>query len=165
MTDNNSKNQAIKASKLRVIDSDGENVGVLKKEEALKKAQEAGLDLVVVAKNAQPPVARIMNYGKYQYQQKKKQAKSARSSEMKEIRLTLNIEEHDFKTRTKQAEKFLKDNHPVKISIVLHGREQAFSKQAKSKIEEFTKKLDKFGKIDQEVRKEGRNLYAIMKPE
>lgn len=164
MTDNNPKNQQIKASQLRVIGSDGENLGVLKKDQALKKAKEAGLDLVVVAQNSNPPVAKIMNFGKYQYKQKKKQAKSSRSSEMKEVRLTINIEQHDFETRAKQAKKFLKNNHPVKISMVLHGREQAFPEQAKSKIADFIKELDQFGKIDQDIKKEGGNLYTIIKP-
>lgn len=160
----NPVNQEIKASKLRVVDQSGDNIGVLTKEEALRKAQEANQDLVVVAQNAQPPVARIMNYGKYQYQQKKKQSKSSKSSDMKEVRLTLNIEDHDLNTRTKQAQKFLKNNHPIKISMVLHGREQAFGDQAKTKIEDFIAQLNQFGKVEQDVKKEGRNLYAIMKP-
>ncbi len=160
----NPVNQNIRAEKLRVINQKGDNLGILEKDEALKKAEEAGLDLMVVAANAQPPVARIMDHGKYQYQQQKKQAKSAKSSDMKEIRLTINIEEHDFKTRIKQAQKFLKNNHPVKVSMVLHGREQAFPQQAKERIEDFVDQLNQFGKLDQEVKKEGRNLYAIMKP-
>jgi len=160
----NPVNQNIKAEQLRVIDQKGGNLGVLKKDEALKKAQKAKLDLVVVANNAEPPVAKIMNHGKYQYQQQKKQTKSAKSSDMKEIRLTINIEEHDFNTRIKQAQKFLKNNHPVKISMILHGREQAFPKQARSRIKNFIRKLNQFGKIDQDIKKEGRNLYAIIKP-
>jgi translation initiation factor IF-3 len=161
---NNIVNEKIRADKLRVIDHDGENVGVISKNEALKKAKEKKLDLVLVAQNAKPPVAKIMDYGKYQYQQKKKQQGSQKAGEMKEIRISLNIEKHDLEVKRKKAESFLKDKNSVRINLQLHGREQAFTEQAKEKIKEFISDLSKYGKIDQDIKKEGRNITSILKP-
>ncbi len=121
-------NEHIQASELRVIDDDGRQLGVLSKQEALALARSKDLDLVEVSPDAKPPVARIINWGKYNYQRSKQQQKSRKSiksTELKQMRFGLKIGEHDLGIKLGKVDKFLADGHKVKLIIVYRGREQA----------------------------------------
>lgn len=133
-------NNQIRAAKLRVIDESGANVGVLPLEEALRLARERGLDLIEIAPNAEPPVARLMEYGKYLYaqerQERKRRAKE-RKDTMKTIRLTFGMSAHDMAIRAKKAEEFLKTSNRLQIQVILRGRQKAHPEVGKKKVEEF----------------------------
>jgi translation initiation factor IF-3 len=109
--------------------------------EALRKAQERGLDLVQITDKVKPPVCKLINYGKYLYQQKKKEKKKGRGGEVKGIRLRFNISEHDIKIKAKQAGRFLEQGKKIKIEMVLRGREKALRDHAKEKINKFLEAL------------------------
>lgn len=164
MAKKNPTNHQIKAEKVRLIDQAGKNLGVIATDQALKKAQADNLDLVLVADKTQPPVARIIDYGKYQYQQQKKQKKGKKAAEIKEVRLSINIEEHDFNVKLKKAVQFLKKGHPLKVSLMMFGRQQAFADQAEKKIKEFIDQLKTISSIDQPIKREGRSVITILKP-
>jgi translation initiation factor IF-3 len=159
-------NNQIRADKVRLIGPDGKQLGIFNLKEALEKAREAGLDLVQVTDKVTPPVCKIMDYGKYLYQQKKKERKMRRvqSGELKNIRLTFNISEHDMETRAGMAEKFLKEGDKVRIELVLRGREKALSDFAKQKVNKFLEILKKSTpiKIERELKKEARGLTMII---
>lgn len=129
-------NNAIRSLKLRVIDQNGNSLGVITKEEALEFTRKAGLDLIEVSPNAEPPVAKIMDYGKYQYETSKK-AKEVKSkavnNETKNIQISIGISEHDIETKTKQAAEWLNEGHRVKVEMQLKGRnkfmDEAFLKE------------------------------------
>jgi len=157
-------NQQIRFPKVQLIDQKGENLGTMDTKEAQLKANESGLDLILVAENAKPPVVRIADYGKHQYKQRKKTQKGKHSGEMKEVRLSLNIEEHDINFKTKQAEKFLKKGHPLKISMMLHGRQQAFGDRAQDQIQLFVDKLSTVSIVEQNIKREGKVFFATLKP-
>jgi len=136
-------------------------------EEALRLAYERNLDLIQVTEKVDPPVCKIMDYGKYAYQEKKKEqssAKKQKTSTLKGIRLTFNIGQHDMETRARQAEKFLKDGDKVRIDIVLRGREKALGNFAREKIGKFLEVLQGFVpyKIERELKKEMRGFSMII---
>jgi len=152
---------------VRVVDETGKQLGVIPLEEALRTAYERNLDLIQVTEKVDPPVCKIMDYGKYAYQEKKKEqsaAKKQKTSELKGIRLTFNIGQHDMETRARQAEKFLKDGNKVRIDIVLRGREKALGNFAREKIGKFLEVLQKFVpyKIERELKKEMRGFSMII---
>ena len=120
-------NNRIYASELRVIDTTDGSVGVMPKDEALKKAQEKGLDLIEISPNAKPPVAKIMDFGKYQYEQKKKHTKG-RVTETKTLQVKIGTGEHDLALKAKKASQFLKEGHRVKIDLFLAGRAKYLEK-------------------------------------
>ena len=136
-------------------------------EEALRLAYERNLDLIQVTEKVDPPVCKIMDYGKYAYQEKKKEqssAKKQKTSTLKGIRLTFNIGQHDMETRARQAEKFLKDGDKVRIDIVLRGREKALGNFAREKIGKFLEVLQPFVpyKVERELKKEMRGFSMII---
>ncbi len=158
-------NNQIKAQQVRVIDPDGNNLGIFSLSQALKLAQEKGLDLVLVTEKANPPICRIVEYGKFLYQQQKKgKGKKHKGLEVKGIRLRFNISPHDLEIRAKTAEKFLRKGHKVKIELLLYGREQALQAYAKSRIDLFLEMLQKLIpiKIESQLKKEGRNLVMVI---
>jgi translation initiation factor IF-3 len=141
LADKVSINNNIRAPKLRVIGAQGENLGVLTKEEAIQKAKEVGLDLIEVSPQADPPVARIADYGKYTYEQSKKQKEvKARShiTETKNIQISVSIGEHDLMNKAKQAAEWIKEGHRVKIELQLKGRtkymDEAFLRERMERI-------------------------------
>ncbi len=159
------KNQEIKAKKVRVIDEQGENLGIFLLEEALKLAQEKNLDLILVAPQANPPVCKIADYGKYLYQLKKKerQKKKHKGGEVKVIRLGFQISDHDLEFRANQAKEFLKEGFRVKIELPLRGRENKFKDLAKEKIKKFIQLLaQEFNLKAEEIKSQGRNLITII---
>ena len=159
-------NNQIRAPQVRVIDETGKQLGVISLEEALRMAKERNLDLIQVSEKAEPPVCKIMDYGKYLYwlQKKEKAAKGSKASELKGIRLGFNISLHDLETRAQQAEKFLKKGDKVKVEMVLRGREKAFEDLGKGKINQFLEILEKQIPIKIEVglKKEPRGLTMII---
>lgn len=129
-------NNAIRSLKLRVIDQNGQSLGVITKDEALEVARKASLDLIEVSPNAEPPVAKIMDYGKYQYETSKKAKEvkaKAVNNETKNIQISIGISEHDIETKTKQAAEWLNEGHRVKVEMQLKGRnkfmDEAFLKE------------------------------------
>lgn len=147
-------NNQIKAEKVRLISEDGKNLGIFSLKDALSYARERNLDLIEVAANANPPVCRLGDFGKYLYQQKKKereQRKKQKFGKVKTVRITPRISSHDLETKTKQALKFLEKGYKVRLEIFLRGREKALSEFGKERLQEFVKKIEE----NIEIKKEG----------
>jgi len=159
-------NNQIRAREVRLIDETGKQAGVVPLQEALRMAEERNLDLIQVTEKAEPPVCKIMDYGKYLYwlQKKEKMAKGSKSSELKGIRLGFNISLHDLETRAHQAEKFLKKGDKIRIEMVLRGRQKALGDFAKGKINQFLEILEKLVsiKIERELKRESRGFTMII---
>ena len=133
-------NEQIRDREVRVISSTGEQLGIMSAKDALKKAEEKNLDLVKIAPTAKPPVCKIMDYGKYRFEQAKREKEARKNQkvvEIKEIRLSLNIDTHDFQTKVNHAEKFLKAGNKVKVSIRFRGREMAHPELGLTSMEKF----------------------------
>ena len=159
-------NNQIRASEVRLIDETGKQAGVVPIQEALQKAQAAGLDLIQVTEKVDPPVVRIADYGKYLYQQGKKEreAKKQTGGDLKEIRLTFNISDHDLQTRVKQAEKFLKRGDTIRINLRLRGRQKALLDHAKERIQKFMENLNTLVQLrtERDMKLEPRGLTMII---
>jgi len=159
-------NNQIRAFRVRVVDETGKQLGVLNLREALQIAQERNLDLIQVTEKVEPPVCKIMDYGKYQYQLQKKEkaAKAKQVGETKGIRLGFNISLHDMKVKAEQTEKFLKKGDKVIIELRLRGREKAFQELAKEKMNQFLKMLEELLliKIERGLKKESRGFTIII---
>lgn len=160
-------NDGIQAANLRVIDNDGSNLGVIPLQEALAKAQEQELDLVEVSPQANPPVARIIDYGKFKYQQEKqaqKQKLKQKKTDVKGVRLTPRIGAHDLAMRKKRVLKFLSDGDKVKIELILRGREHQHTSKAKEALNKFIQSIkdEKEINIEQDIIKQGGRLSAIV---
>jgi translation initiation factor IF-3 len=159
-------NNQIRASKVRLIDEDGKQLGILDLQEALQMARERNLDLIQVTEKVEPPVCKIIDYGKYLYSLEKKERTSRLKTgrEIKGIRLTFNISFHDLEVRAWQAEKFLKKGEAVKIELLLKGREKTHEDLAKEKINQFLEILNKLVpiKIERELKKEPRGFTMII---
>ena len=140
-------------------------MGVLETAKALEMAQEAGFDLVEVAPNARPPVCRIMDYGKYRYEQGKKARKNRQStSQLKEIRMRVRISDHDYQFKVRHAEKFLTQRHKVRIAVEFRGRENAHRELGRVLIARVEEDLQEVGQIESPARDEGRNLVIVVAP-
>jgi translation initiation factor IF-3 len=160
-------NSAIRDKEVRLIDSDGTMIGIVSAKDAQLKANERELDLVKIAPNANPPVCKIMDYGKYLYEQNKrdKEAKKKQTIiEVKELRLSAKIEEHDFSFKAKNAIKFLESGDKVKVSIRFRGREIAYSTMGREVMEKFAETVKEFGKVDRPPVMEGRTMSMILVP-
>ncbi len=160
-------NEAIRAGELRVINDKEEMIGVISLEEALRLAKEAELDLVEVSPNAEPPVCRIMDYGKYLYRQNKadrKQKARQKKTETKEVRIGFSTGEHDLQVKAKRGQKFLEGGDRVKMTLHFKGREISHFDLGKERLTAFAKRLEEFGVLDQDVKKQGRNLTMVFKP-
>ena len=159
-------NNQIRASEVRLIDETGNQVGVIPLREALEKAQQAGLDLIQVTEKVNPPVAKIADYGKYLYQQGKKEreAKKHTGGDLKEVRLTFNISDHDLATRVRQAEKFLKRGDNIRINLRLRGRQKALLAHAREKILKFMEQLNTLVPIrtERDMKLEPRGLTMVI---
>ena len=158
-------NGQIRAKEVQLIGDNGEKVGVISLNEALEKAEEKNLDLVLVAPNANPPVCKIMNYGKYKFEQAKKEKeakKKQKSFEIKEIRVTPNIEEHDFSFKSKNAKKFIQDGNKVKITVRFRGREVNNSKAGEVVLNKFIEDMSDIAVVEKAPKLEGRNMFTIL---
>jgi translation initiation factor IF-3 len=159
-------NNFIRAKEVRVISETGEQLGVMNIFNAIDLAKSKGLDLIQVTEKVDPPVCRIANYGKYLYQQQKKEKKMTkpRGGELKEIRLTFNISPHDMETRASQAKKFLEEGDKVKVNMSLRGREKAMGQFATDKVKIFLEKLNSLIpiKTERELKREPRGFTMIV---
>ncbi len=157
-------NYQITSPELRLLDEDGKQIGVVTKLEALQKAQESGLDIVEIAPNAKPPVAKLIDFKKFKYQEAKKERESKKSQKnvgVKEIRLRPFIGEHDFETRKKKAEEFLKDGNQVKIVVFFRGREITRKEFGFAVMKRFIGALPN-ARVVREPKPEGRTVAAMM---
>lgn len=150
---------------MRVIADDGEQLGVISRDEALEKAREVGLDLVEVAATEKPPVCRIMDYGKFKYQQKKRLNKGqTHHGKNKEIRLRPKIGEHDFMTKANRARKFLGERDKVICSVIFRGRENAHVDEGFKLVQRLVTELEDVAKIEQNASMQGRRIVMILAP-
>ncbi|MGB9743470.1 MAG: translation initiation factor IF-3 [Minisyncoccales bacterium] len=160
-------NNQIRAKEVRVIDEQGMQIGVLPLNEALKIAQERHLDLIQVTEKVEPPVCRLADYGKYLYQEEKKQrGRKEAGGKIKGIRLSFNISPHDLEIRVQQAKKFLEKGNKIKLELPLRGREKGLANFAKEKINKFLEILQENIpiKIERELKKEPKGFTIIISP-
>ena len=158
-------NGQIREKEVQLIGANGEKLGIISTREALDKAAEQNLDLVLVAPNSKPVVCKIMNYGKYKFEQAKKEKeakKKQKSLELKELRVTPNIEEHDFEFKAKNARKFLVDGNKVKITVRFRGREVNNSKAGELVLRNFIEKLEDVAVVEKQPKLEVRNMFTIL---
>lgn len=158
-------NEQIRAPKVQIISDEGEKLGVIPTSEALTMASDRSLDLVLVAPNAEPPVCKIMNYGKHRFEQAKREKEAKKKQkvlEIKEIRVTPNIEEHDFGFKVKNAKKFLEDGNKVKITVKFRGREVNNVKMGESVLRKFITELEDIATAEKAPKLEGRNMFVML---
>ncbi len=160
-------NEQVRDKEVRLIDENGEQLGIMSSREAQKLADEKKLDLVKIAPTAKPPVCRIMDYGKYKFDQTKKEKearKKQKTVDIKELRLSPSIDTHDVQVKVKKAIEFLKNGDKVKISIRFRGREIGHSKSSLVILENFAKDVEEFGIIDKAPKMEAKSLVMFLAP-
>ncbi|MEM6784755.1 MAG: translation initiation factor IF-3 [Bacteroidota bacterium] len=161
-------NDRIRANRVRVVDPQGEH-GIYDLDRALELAQRRGLDLVEIAPNADPPVCKIMDFGKYRYEQQKKikeqRKKQARQGELKEVRFRPNTDDHDFGFKTKHAREFLEDGNKVKAWVQFRGRDIIYKDRGLDLLARFIEELPDVAKVDQAPQMEGRRMTLLLSPD
>ncbi len=160
-------NEEIRDKEVRLIGPDGEQFGIVSSAEAQKIADEKNLDLVKIAPQAKPPVCKIMDYGKHKFElakREKENRKNQKVSAVKEVRLTPNIDNHDFNTKLNQAIKFLKSGDKVKVSVRFRGREITHSSLGKDLLIRFRDEVGEVGASDKDIKLEGRNMAMVLSP-
>jgi len=160
-------NKGIRASQVRVIGSDGAQVGIMPLDEALRIAGQEDLDLVEVSPDANPPVCKIMDFGKYKYELTKKKQEAKRKQkniQIKEIKVRPKTDDHDLETKVRHIEKFISKNDKVKITLVFRGREFMLKEQAQIVLEKIIEMTDEFAQVEQSPRFEGRVITMLLGP-
>ncbi|MGQ9498014.1 MAG: translation initiation factor IF-3 [Desulfotomaculales bacterium] len=160
-------NEEIRAREVRVIDTDGTQIGVIPFRDALRLAEERGLDLVEVAPQARPPVCRLMDFGRYKYEQSKREKearKKQRIISVKEIKLRPSIEDHDFQVKAKNTMRFLKDGDKVKVTLIFRGREIVHPQLGHQLLERLAQQVQDLAIIEKQPKLEGRNMIMILAP-
>lgn len=160
-------NDAIRVREVRLITEDGENIGVVSRDDALERAVAANLDLVEVVPDAQPPVCKILDYGKFKYQERKKAAearKKQKTVEVKEIKLRPNIDEHDYDVKMRAIKRFFEDGDKVKITMRFRGREMAHQNIGYDLLQKVKGELSPLSKVESEPRLEGRQMVMVLAP-
>ncbi len=160
-------NDEIRASEVRVIGPEGDQLGIMKTQAALRMATEQGYDLVEIAAEAAPPVCRIMDYGKYRFEKEKKEKENRKKQqvvELKELQLTCSIGDHDFETKVNHANRFLGDGNRVKIVVKFKGREMAHTERGEALMDRFAQSVDELGSVEKPAKIEGRNMIMILAP-
>ena len=160
-------NEEIRDREVRVIDSDGTQLGIMPIAEAMRLADEKNTDLVKIAPQAKPPVCKIMDYGKYRFEQAKREKEARKSQkviEIKEVRLGINIDVHDFNTKVRHAERFIKDGNKVKVSIRFRGREMGHQDLGLDTMNRFAEACAEFASIEKPAKMEGRNMLMFLAP-
>ncbi len=147
-----------------LIDEHGENLGVMPTPDALALAQERGLDLVEVASQSQPRVCKIVDYGKYHYQQEKRERKQKHRSRLKEMKFTIKIGEHDFQTKMRRVRKFLTDGDTVRVSIFFRGREIVHASRGRDLLTRVANELSDIARVDEEPKSRGKILQMLLVP-
>ncbi len=160
-------NGQIRANEVEVIDDNGGKLGVMSLEKALDLAGSKELDLVLVAPNNEPKLCKLMNYGKYKFEQAKKEKeakKKQKVTEIKEIRITPNTDTHDIEFKTKNAKKFLEEGNKVRITVKFRGREMSYTKLGEETMNQIIAGLDDIATVEKAPKMEGRNMFAIVAP-
>jgi translation initiation factor IF-3 len=160
-------NEEIRAKEVRLIDVNGEQLGIMPVTSALRLAEEKDLDLVEVAPQAKPPVCRLMDYGKYKYEQSKREKeakKRQRVINIKEVKLRLNIEDHDFLVKAKSAERFLRDGDKVKVTIMFRGREIVHTQLGQVLLNRLSEHVKEIATIERQPKLEGKNMVMVLAP-
>ncbi len=150
-----------------MIDGDGTQLGVMKTDEALQLAREKKLDLVNVAPSARPPVCRIMDYGKFKYEQSKKDREARKRQKVttvKEVKLRPNIDQHDFEVKAKRSKKFLENGDKVKVTVMFRGREITHPEIAQRLCKQLADYLEEYAVVEKQAKQEGRNMIMILSP-
>ena len=158
-------NEQIRDREIRLIGEDGEQLGIMSARDAMKLAREANLDLVKIAPTAKPPVCKIIDYGKYRYEQarrEKEARKKQKTIEVKEIRLSPNIDTNDLNTKENQARKFVSGGNKVKVAVRFRGRELAHTAVGKTILEDFAQKLSDIAVIDKPAKLEGKSMVMFL---
>jgi translation initiation factor IF-3 len=160
-------NQEINVPRVRLVDERGEMIGVVTRNEALQRATEAGLDLVEVAANADPPVVKILDFGKYKYEEQKRRNEARKKQkviEVKEIKLRPGIDDHDYEVKMRAMVKFIEEGDKVKVTMRFRGRELAHQELGMNVLMRVKEDLDKVAKVEQFPRMEGRQMTMVMSP-
>ena len=160
-------NERIRGSEIRLIGADGENVGLISPEKALVMAEEAGLDLVEISPNAVPPVCKIMDFGKFKYEQQKKEAEARKKQkviEIKEIKFRPGTDTHDYEVKMRSVVKFLEGGDKVKITLRFRGREMAHMELGRQLLEQIAEDIKDVGKIENMPKLEGRQMVMMIGP-
>lgn len=158
-------NEQIRIPRVLVIDENGQKLGVMDTRDAIRLARSKGLDLIEVAPHARPPVCRIMDYGKFKYQQRKKEKEARKhQKEMKEIRLTPQMSEHDLLYRVKSAEEFLREGHRVRVFMQIWGRWAAHTDLGEAKLQEFVKHLSHVATVETPLTHQGKLIAIVLAP-
>ncbi len=160
-------NEEIRDKEIRLIDSDGSMIGVISSKEAQKMANSKNLDLVKIAPQANPPVCKIMDYGKYMFELAKKEKEARKNQKIiniKEVRISPGIEEHDLEFKVKNAYKFLKDGDKVKVSVKFRGREMNYTSLGQVVLEKFAEEVKEVGIVERKPKLEGRSMIMILNP-
>ena len=160
-------NEMIQAAEVRLIGAEGEQIGVVTRDDALDRAANLGLDLVIVADNADPPVCKIMDYGKFKYEEQKKKneaRKKQKTIDVKEIKLRPNIDSHDYDVKMRSMVKFLGDGDKVKVTMRFRGREMAHQNLGLDVLHRVRDDLEELSKIEQFPKMEGRQMVMVLSP-
>ena len=160
-------NESIKAKEVRVIGPDGEQIGIMSSDNALRTAYDKGLDLILISPNAQPPVCRIADYGRYRYEQEKREKEAKKKQniiEVKEVQLSCRIDTHDFETKVKHALRFLGEGNKVKVVLRFRGREMSHQEIGKEILDRFREAVKESGTVDKTPNLEGRLMTMIVNP-
>ena len=158
-------NEQIRDREVRVIGEDGEQLGIMSPRDAMKLAEEAGVDLVKIAPTAKPPVCKIVDYGKFKYEQTRKEKEAKKKQkviDVKEIRLSPNIDTNDLNTKVNAARKFLSKGDKVKVTLRFRGREMAHVQQSKHILDDFAKMLEDVAVVEKAAKLEGRNMSMVL---
>ncbi|MDZ7834258.1 MAG: translation initiation factor IF-3 [Alkalibacterium sp.] len=160
-------NDRIRANEVRLIGKDGEQIGVISRNEAMRMAEDSNMDLVLVSPNAKPPVARIMDYGKYRYEQQKKEREARKNQKIvniKEIRLSPTIDDHDFNTKLRNARKFLDNGDKVKVSIRFRGRAITHKEIGREVLERMAEETADISQVESKAKMDGRSMFLMLAP-
>ena len=160
-------NEEIRDKEVRVIGSDGAQLGIMSSSKALALAEAAGVDLVKIAPQAQPPVCKIMDYGKYRFEQAKREKEARKNQkvvDIKEVRLSLNIDTHDFNTKLNHTQRFIKSGDKVKVSIRFRGREMGHPELGTEIMKKFADACQEFAVVEKPAKLEGRNMLMFLAP-
>jgi translation initiation factor IF-3 len=160
-------NEMIRVPEIRLVGEDGEQVGVLSRDDALAYAQERDLDLVEVAPEAKPPVCRVLDYSKYKYEQEQKQKQARKHQQqinVREIKLRPKIATHDYETKKGHVERFLRNRDKVKVTIMFRGRETTYPERGRKLLKRLAEDVSELGVIEQEPLQDGRNMVMVLGP-
>jgi translation initiation factor IF-3 len=162
------KNERIRAREVRLISPDGKQIGVVSRDEALKAAKAVGLDLVEISANSNPPICRVLDFGKYMYEQSKRQkenkSRAASSTKVKEVKFRVRIEEHDYMTKLRRGEEFLFKGNKLKVSLMFRGREMEHKELGMAVVKRAAADLAHVGSIDSEPKLSGRHINLLLSP-